>query len=264
MPIHDTEASTRVLRRLIRVVWMMAVTDRLQTMQRALVLTRLHLVAHQLRLARRLASVLCEVERVRLMRRRRQVLQRVRRLWHRVVLLRTHRLRLRLQRRRVVRRLMRQQRLLVRRRVVLCCLVVVARRRLARRLVMVLVVLEGRLNLRAWLRVRLWLVVVDQRMRRVRQLRRQRSLEVAVIVRCNRRQARRLVRLCHRVVGQHQMRRMLLCRRLVVLVLLLMRLRRSAVRRQVQQWCMMVAVRVMLLRLLVMQRSRLVDLQLHR
>jgi len=72
---------------------------------------------------------------------------------------------------------------------------------------MVLVVLEGRLNLRAWLRVRLWLVVVDQRMRRVRQLRRQRSLEVAVIVRCNRRQARRLVRLCHRVVGQHQMRR---------------------------------------------------------
>ena len=97
---HDTEASTRVS-------W--------QMMRRELVLTRLHLVAHQLRLVRRLASVLCEVERVRLMRRRRQVLQRVRRLWHRVVLLRTHRLRLRLQRRRVVRRLMRQLRSQVRR-----------------------------------------------------------------------------------------------------------------------------------------------------
>ena len=95
MLIHVTEASTRVLRRLNQVVWMTVVTDRLQTMQRALVLTRLHLVAHRLRLVRRLAGVLCEVVRVRRMRRRRQVLQRVQWLWHRVVLLRTHRLRLR-------------------------------------------------------------------------------------------------------------------------------------------------------------------------
>ena len=226
MPIHDTEASTRVLRRLIRVVWMMVVTDRLQTMQRALVLTRLHLVAHRLRLVRRLASVLCEVERVRRTQRRRQVLQRVRRLWHRVVLLRTHRLRLRLQRRRVVRRLMRQQRLLVRQRVVLCCLVVVARRRLARRLVMVLVVLEGRLNLRAWLRVRLWLVVVDQRMMRARLLQRQRKLEVAVIVRCNRQQARLRVQRCHRVEGRHLMRRVRQHRQRRMRVLLWTMLRR--------------------------------------
>ena len=62
---HDTEASTRVS-------W--------QMMRRELVLTRLHLVAHRLRLVRRLASVLCEVERVRRTQRRQQVLQRVRQL----------------------------------------------------------------------------------------------------------------------------------------------------------------------------------------
>ena len=190
-------------------VWVVtaATVDRWHRMQRALVLTRLHLVAHRLRLVRRLASVLCEVERVRRTQRRRQVLQRVQQLWHRVVLLRTHRQRQRLLRRQLVRAMMRRLRLQVRRRVVLCCLVVVARRRLVRRLVRVLVVLEDRLNLRAWLRVRLWLVVVDQRMMRARLLQRQRKLEVAVIVRCNRQQARLQAQLCHRVEGRHLMRR---------------------------------------------------------
>ena len=208
------------------IMLLLLVVDRWKMMRRGLALTRLRLVAHRLRLARRLASVLCEVERVRRTQRRRQVLQRVRRLWHRVVLLRTHRLRLRLQRRRVVRRLMRQQRLLVRRRGVLCYLVVVARRRLARRLVMVLVVLEGRLNLRAWLRVRLWLVVVDQRMMRARLLQRQRKLEVAVIVRCNRQQARLRVQRCHRVEGRHLMRRVRQHRQRRMRVLLWTMLRR--------------------------------------
>ena len=63
-------------------VWVVtAVTvDRWHRMPRVLVLTRLHLVAHRLRLVRRLASVLCEVERVRRTQRRRQVLQRVQQL----------------------------------------------------------------------------------------------------------------------------------------------------------------------------------------
>ena len=224
---HDTEASTRVrvsLHQAVMVVVM--VVDRCQMMRRALVLTRLHLVAHRLRLVRRLASVLCEVERVRRTQRRRQVLQRVRRLWHRVVLLRTHRQRQRLRRRQLVRAMMRQLRLQVRRRVVLCCLVVVARRRLVRRLVRVLVVLEDRLNLRAWLRVRLWLVVVDQRMMRARLLQRQRKLEVAVIVRCNRQQARLQVQRCHRVEGRHLMRRVRQHRQRRMRVLLWTMLRR--------------------------------------
>ena len=72
------------------IMLLLVVVDRWQMMRRALVLTRLHLVAHRLRLVRRLASVLCEVERVRRTQRRRQVLQRVQQLWHRVVLLRTH------------------------------------------------------------------------------------------------------------------------------------------------------------------------------
>ena len=81
--------------------------DHWQMMRRALVLTQLHLVAHRLRLVRRLAGVLCEVERVRWTQRRQQVLQRVRQLWHRVALLRTHRQRQRLQRQRLVRAMMR-------------------------------------------------------------------------------------------------------------------------------------------------------------
>ena len=111
--------------------------------------------------------MLCEVERVRRMQRRQRVLQRVLLLWHRVVLLRTHRLRLRLQPRQVVRQQMRQLRSQVRRQVVLCCLVVVATRRQRRRLAMVLVELEDRLELRVKLLVRLWLVVVDRLRRRV-------------------------------------------------------------------------------------------------
>ena len=140
--------------------------------------------------------------------------------------MRTHRLRLRLQRRRVVRHLMRQLRLLVRQQVVRCCLVVVARRRLVRRLVRALVVLEGRLNLRAWLRVRLWLVVVDQRMMRARLLQRQRKLEVAVIVRCIRQRARLRVQRCHRVEGRHLMRRVRQHRQRRMRVLLWTMLRR--------------------------------------
>ena len=114
----------------------------------------------------------------------------------------------------------------VRQWVVLCCLVVVARRRLVRRLVRVLVVLEDRLNLRAWLRVRLWLVVVDQRMMRARLLQRQRKLEVAVIVRCNRQQARLRVQRCHRVEGRHLMRRVRQHRQRRMRVLLWTMLRR--------------------------------------
>ena len=78
---HDTVASTRVrvsLHQAVMVVVM--VVDRCQMMRRGLALTRLHLVAHRLRLVRRLAGVLCEVERVRRTQRRRQVLQRVRQL----------------------------------------------------------------------------------------------------------------------------------------------------------------------------------------
>ena len=176
--------------------------------------------------------------------RRRQVLQRVQRLWHRVVLLRTHRQRQRLRRRQLVRAMMRQLRLQVRRRVVLCCLVVVARRRLVRRLVRVLVVLEDRLNLRAWLRVRLWLVVVDQRMMRARLLQRQRKLEVAVIVRCNRQQARLRVQRCHRVEGRHLMRRVRQHRQRRMRVLLWTMLQRSQVRRLVLLWCTRAVVSV--------------------
>ena len=205
---------------------MVMVVDRWKMMRRGLALTRLHLVAHRLRLVRRLAGVLCEVERVRRTQRRRQVLQRVQQLWHRVVLLRTHRQQQRLLRRQLVRAMMRQLRLQVRRRVVLCCLVVVARRRLVRRLVRVLVVLEDRLNLRAWLRVRLWLVVVDQRMMRARLLQRQRKLEVAVIVRCIRQRARLRVQRCHRVEGRHLMRRVRQHRQRRMRVLLWTMLRR--------------------------------------
>ena len=130
--------------------------------------------------------------------------------------MRTHRLRLRLQRRRVVRRPMRQLRLLVRQRVVRCCLVVVARRRLVRRLVMQLAVRVGRLNLRAWLRVRLWLVVVDQRMRLEQLQLRRLVLEVGVHRRHRRRQAKlRVLRwwlmvglLMKRLMRQHRQRRM--------------------------------------------------------
>ena len=131
--------------------------------------------------------------------------------------MRTHRLRLRLQRRRVVRHLMRQLRLLVRQQVVRCCLVVVARRRLVRRLVMQLAVRVGRLNLRAWLQVRLWLVVVDQRMRLERLQLRRLVLEVGVHRRHRRRQAKlRVLRwwlmvdlLMRRLMRQHRQRRML-------------------------------------------------------
>ena len=78
---HGTVASTRVRVSLHQAVMVMVmVLDRWQMMRRGLVLTRLHLVAHRLRLVRRLASVLCEVERVRRTQRRRQVLQRVRQL----------------------------------------------------------------------------------------------------------------------------------------------------------------------------------------
>ena len=167
--MHDTEASTRVLMGFLRVVsvLMVVVADHWNRMLLVLVLTWRHLVAHQVMQERRLAGVLCEAELVRRMQRRQQVLQRVLRLWHRVVLLRTHRLRLRLQPRQVVRQQMRQLRSQVRRQVVLCCLVVVAMRRQRRQLAMVLVELEDRLELRVKLQVRLWLVVVDRLRRRV-------------------------------------------------------------------------------------------------
>ena len=66
---------------------------------------------------RRVAGVLCEVERVRRMQRRQRVLQRVLLLWHRVVLLRRHHVRQRLQLRQAVRPRMKQLRSQVRLRV---------------------------------------------------------------------------------------------------------------------------------------------------
>ena len=160
------------------------------------------------------------------MQQRQQVWQRVLLLWHRVDLWRMHRLRQRMQPRQVVRQPTRQLTSQVRRQVVLCCLVVVAMRRQRRQLAMVLVELEDRLELRVKLQVRLWLVVVDQRMRRARLLQRQRKLEVAVIVRCNRRQARLRVQLCHRVEGRHLMRRVRQHRQRRMRVLLWTMLRR--------------------------------------